>query len=207
MDPIKYMRAMARPREFDLTAVLNASMRLFWRKGYVATSMSDIYEATGLKPGSLYQTFKDKEGLFRQAFEHYASFFRSTLPQDKAGLAAIAAWLELQAKLAIEDEERAGCLIVNTVTEREVHSPATQALAQGRLREIRDFFVKQLMIAIKDGELSPGTDVDLRADALVGAVVSIMTLGRAGADRLTIQHVAQASLNALDQDRVIKNNS
>ena len=185
---------MARTREFDLTAALDQAMRVFWRKGYAATSMSDIYAATGLKPGRIYAAFRDKEGLFQQVFEHYASFFRTTLPTDTEGLAAIRAWITLQAKLASDDSDRAGCLIINTVAEREVHSAATQALAQGRMREIRDFFVRNLMIAATADDLPPETDLDLRADALVGAVVSIMTLGRAGADASTIKHVAKAAL-------------
>lgn len=185
---------MARTREFDLTAALDQAMRVFWRKGYAATSMSDIYAATGLKPGSIYAAFRDKDGLFQQVFEHYAGHFRASLPTDSEGVAAIRAWIMLQAKLASEDADRAGCLIVNTVAEREVHSAATQALAQGRMREIRDFFVRNLVIAAQAGDLPPETDLDLRADALVGAVVSIMTLGRAGADAVTIAHVAQAAL-------------
>jgi TetR/AcrR family transcriptional regulator, transcriptional repressor for nem operon len=198
---------MPRHREFDTAAVLGQAMRLFWKKGYVATSMSDIYEATGLKPGNLYAAFKDKEGLFQQAFEHYAAFFRTTLPKDSKGLAAIADWVNLQAKLAIEDKERAGCLIVNTVAEREAHSPATQAMAQGRMREIRDFFMRHLGLAAQDGDLSTSVDVDMHADALVGAVVAIMTLGRAGADGATIQHVAKAAIAAINSDRAIKNNN
>lgn len=188
---------MARTREFDLSAVLDQAMRVFWRKGYAATAMSDIYAATGLKPGSVYAAFRDKEGLFQQVFEHYAGFFRATLPTDQHGLGAIKAWIELQAKLASEDSDRAGCLIINTVAEREAHSAATQAMAQGRMREIRDFFVRHLVIAIQSGELPADTDVDLRADALVGAVVSIMTLGRAGADAVAIRHVAEAALQPL----------
>jgi TetR/AcrR family transcriptional repressor of nem operon len=185
---------MARTREFDLSTTLDQAMRVFWRKGYAATSMSDIYAATGLKPGSVYAAFKDKEGLFQQVFDHYAGFFRATLPTDSQGVAAIRAWIVLQARLASEDKDRAGCLIVNTVAEREAHSPATQAMARGRMREIRDFFVRHLMIAVQAGELARDTDIDLRADALVGAVVSIMTLGRAGADTATIRHVADAAL-------------
>lgn len=185
---------MARTREFDLTVTLNQAMRVFWRKGYAATSMSDIYSATGLKPGSVYAAFKDKEDLFQQVFDHYTCFFRASLPKDSEGVEAIRAWMLLQAKLASEDPERAGCLIVNTVAEREAHSAATQAKAQGRMREIRDFFVRHLVIAIHARELPRGTDVDLKADALLGAVVSIMTLGRAGADAVTINHIAQAAL-------------
>jgi TetR/AcrR family transcriptional repressor of nem operon len=185
---------MARTREFDTEKALDAAMRVFWRKGYAATAMSDIYAATGLKPGSIYAAFQDKEGLFQQAFEHYAHRFRATLPAGLQGIAAICAWIELQASLAVEDSDRAGCLIVNTVAEREVHSPATQALAQGRMREIRDFFVRHLVLATHLGELPADTQIDRRADALVGAIVSIMTLGRAGADAATIRHVAEAAL-------------
>lgn len=188
---------MARTREFDTEEVLSQAMRLFWRRGFVATSMSDIYAATGLKAGSLYAAFGDKDGLFRQAFEHYAKRFRETLPKDLSGLAAIRAWIRLQAKLAADDPERAGCMIINTVAEWTAHSPATQALAQGRMQEIRDFFVRQLMHAVHAGEIPAETNIDYRADALVGAVVSIMTLGRAVADQRTIAHVAEAALEPL----------
>ncbi len=172
-------------------------MRLFWRRGYVATSMSDIYAATGLKPGSVYAAFTDKETLFRRAFEQYAGHFRATLPDDLEGLTAIAAWLDLQAQLAIDDKDRAGCLIVNTVMEREAHSASMRSMAEGRLREIRDFFATQLRQAIAMGELPPMVDVDFRADALLGAVVSIMGLGRAGADGRTIRNIAKAAFEPL----------
>lgn len=181
-----------------MNAALSKAMRVFWRKGYAATSMSDIYAATGLKPGSIYAAFKDKEGLFQQVFMHYAEAFRATLPKDRTGLAAISAWIELQARLAADDPERAGCLIINTVAEREAHSVATQAMAQGRMREIRDFFVRHLVIADQARELPAGFDIDMQADALLGAVVSIMTLGRAGADAQTIRHVAEAALQPFD---------
>lgn len=185
---------MARAREFDIDDVLRRSMEVFWRRGYAATSMSDIYAATGLKPGSVYAAFKDKDGLFRRCFETYAGHFRSTLPNDRSGLAAIKAWLELQVQLSADDPDRKGCLIINTVTERDMHSAATRALAQGRLQEIRDFFTRHLTLAIAQGDVDPGLSVEIHADALLGAVVSIMALGRAGADRRQIEHVAVAML-------------
>ena len=191
------MTFMARPRAFDIDLVLQQAMRVFWRRGYIGTSMSDIYDATGLKPGSLYAAFKDKDALFRCAFERYAEHFRATLPRDLFGLAAIEAWLELQARLAIEDVSRAGCLIVNTVTEGEAHSPATRALARGRMQEIRDYFIRHLTLAARTGDLPNDFEVDVHADALLGTVVSIMMLGRAGADRSTIQNVTKIALTTL----------
>jgi TetR/AcrR family transcriptional repressor of nem operon len=188
---------MARKREFDEDVFLAKAMRAFWRRGYVGTSMSDIYEATGLKPGSVYGVYGDKDGLFRRAFERYAEHFRATLPADLSGIAAIESWVQLQAKLAIEDKERAGCLIINTVAERETHSADTRALADARLEEIRSFFVRELRNAVKAGELSRAVRVEAQADALLGAVVSIMTLGRAGVEAKTIRNVAAAAIDAL----------
>ena len=59
-----------------------------------ATSVADLCAATGLRPGSLYAAFTDKETLFRRAFGRDADHFRSTLPADLSGLAAITAWLD-----------------------------------------------------------------------------------------------------------------
>ena len=184
---------MARTREFDMDAVLNQAMAVFWKHGYAATSMADIYAATGLKPGSLYAAFTDKETLFRRCFEAYAALFRSTLPRDRDGLDAIAAWLDTQVRLASEDPERRGCLIVNTIAERDQHSEATKALAAGRLQEIRDFFARHLAIAQARGTLAAAIDSAVEADALTGAVVAIMALGRAGADAQMIAHVAASA--------------
>lgn len=190
---------MPRTREFDTDAVLDQAMRVFWRHGYVGTSMSDLYKATGLKPGSLYAAFKDKETLFQLVFERYAGHFRSTLPSDLEGLAAIRAWIDLQVRQATDDPDRAGCLIINTVAEREAHSPQTRALARSRMHEIRAFFTRHLDIAVRRGALSADTNIDRQADALVGTVVAIMTLGRGNADADQIAHVGDAAVAALDR--------
>ncbi len=62
---------MARPREFDEVKVKEALMCVFWEKGYEATSMQDLVEATGLFKGSLYGAFGDKRTLYMLALAHY----------------------------------------------------------------------------------------------------------------------------------------
>lgn len=64
--------------------LVETAMRLFWARGYAATSLSDIYTANCLAPGSLYAVFRSEEELFRRAFERYADLFPSTLPQGCA---------------------------------------------------------------------------------------------------------------------------
>ena len=62
---------MARPRQFDEQQVADAVMHTFWEKGYEATSMQDLVQATGMLKGSLYGAFGDKQTLYRLALERY----------------------------------------------------------------------------------------------------------------------------------------
>jgi TetR/AcrR family transcriptional regulator, transcriptional repressor for nem operon len=191
---------MARPRGYEIDDVLANAMHVFWRQGFANASMSDIYAATGLKPGNLYATFTDKDTLFRRAFETYAAQFRATLPQEATGRAAVEEWLHTQARLALDDPDRKGCLIVNTMTEREAHAPETRSLASARMAEITAFFRDNLAIARGRGEIAATADVEHLAAAMTGAVVAIMALARGGASDAAIRAVADHAIASLPRD-------
>jgi AcrR family transcriptional regulator len=60
-----------RPPTFDRAAALAAATRLFWQNGYEATSINDLTQAMGIRPGSLYAAFGDKKALFNEVIEAY----------------------------------------------------------------------------------------------------------------------------------------
>ncbi len=60
-----------RGKTFNEDQVLAQAMRLFRSKGFGAASVKDIEQATGLKTGSIYHSYRDKEGLFHAALDHY----------------------------------------------------------------------------------------------------------------------------------------
>ena len=62
---------MARPRQFDESQVIETLMKVFWEKGYEATSMKDLVSASGLLKGSLYGAFGDKHAIYLAALRHY----------------------------------------------------------------------------------------------------------------------------------------
>ncbi|NUR84214.1 MAG: helix-turn-helix transcriptional regulator, partial [Nonomuraea sp.] len=64
---------MARTREFDTDAAVERAMDVFWSRGYAATSIQDLVEATGVGRGSLYAAFGSKEGLYEAALLRYAA--------------------------------------------------------------------------------------------------------------------------------------
>ena len=72
-----------RPRKAEPQVALAAAMNAFWEKGFEATSMSDLTEATGLHKASLYKTFGDKHQLFVSALKLY---FDKTAEAQKTSL-------------------------------------------------------------------------------------------------------------------------
>ena len=52
-----------RTKEFEPDQIADAAMRVFWQRGYAATSVQDLVEGTGLSRSSLYSTFSSKQGL------------------------------------------------------------------------------------------------------------------------------------------------
>ncbi|RVD59643.1 helix-turn-helix domain-containing protein, partial [Mesorhizobium sp. M7A.F.Ca.ET.027.03.2.1] len=62
---------MGRPREFDTEKALVQAMRLFWRKGYEGTSLTDLTEELGITRPSLYAAFGNKEELFLKVLDRY----------------------------------------------------------------------------------------------------------------------------------------
>ncbi|MBN8897737.1 MAG: helix-turn-helix transcriptional regulator, partial [Rhodospirillales bacterium] len=62
---------MARPREFDEGAVLDAAVQCFWAHGFETTSVRDLMAQTGLTAASLYNAYGDKRAIYRTALDRY----------------------------------------------------------------------------------------------------------------------------------------
>ena len=75
---------MAGVKQFDREEVLDCAMRVFWERGYEATSIQDLVEATGLSRGSLYATFSDKKLLFLAVLARYAACVGSPMMAELA---------------------------------------------------------------------------------------------------------------------------
>lgn len=68
--------------------ILDASMKLFYEKGYNKTSISDIAKDLNISQGLCYRYFKSKEEIFNMALEYYANksadIFRSLIFSNKS---------------------------------------------------------------------------------------------------------------------------
>ena len=74
-------RLPGRPREFDTDAAIDSALLVFRERGYHATSIKELSDATGLTAGSLYKAFGSKNGLFLAAFDRYTRTRSAALRQ------------------------------------------------------------------------------------------------------------------------------
>jgi len=62
---------MGRTKKKSKAAILDECCKIFWKKGFAQTSMKDLEAVTGLKPGSFYHSFQNKEAIFTEVMKHY----------------------------------------------------------------------------------------------------------------------------------------
>jgi TetR/AcrR family transcriptional regulator, transcriptional repressor for nem operon len=144
------IRAMAGTKQFDEDEVLDRAMLLFWRRGFGATSMQDVAQATGVLRGSLYHAYGDKQALFLRVFGRYRKWFLASL---RAALDAPTAEEALRRYLrfaietitAVDDDEvTRGCLTTKTATDETAMDDAIRAALRGLLDDVQQAMADRL---------------------------------------------------------------
>jgi TetR/AcrR family transcriptional repressor of nem operon len=192
---------MARPREFDEAAALDAAMDCFWRDGYEATSVRDLAAQMGIAGTSLYNAFGDKRSLFREVLHRYAerstreriARLESTFPPKEA----IRAFLGEIVERSVAGDRR-GCLLVNTALEIAPHDQELGAEVAARLGEIEAFFRRAVTAAQADGSVRPDRDPTDLARLLLGVTLGVRVLARANPQRELLEGVVRPALALLD---------
>ena len=192
---------MARPREFDEAAVLDAAMDCFWQNGYEATSVRDLAAHMGITGASLYNAFGDKHELFRQVVRRYAerstreriSRLESSLPPKEAVRAFLGEIVE-----GSTGGDRRGCLLVNTALEAAPDDPELRQEVAARLAEIEAFFRRAVTAAQRDGSIPPGRTPEDLARLMLGVTLGLRVLARSTPERDLLEGVARPALALLD---------
>lgn len=191
-----------RPIEFDPEQALDAAMRLFWRKGYEATSLQDLLEVMDISKSSFYQAFKSKHALFQRCIERYreelSQQMRRELAATRSGRAFISAKLHGIAEETCGPDARIGCLMMNTASEFAQRDPMIAKLINHGVLTFTNIFEE----AVKKGQAHNDIPKDKDARALASYLVTNMgglrNMVKAGADAETVNRVADLTLAVLD---------
>ncbi|WP_417841521.1 TetR/AcrR family transcriptional regulator [Terasakiella sp.] len=193
---------MARPRSFDKETVLTQVMTLFWEKGYGATSMMDIQNATGLKPGSLYDCFGDKHQLFLDAIGHY----RNTVVRERLDKLAspgparprLEEFFNDLIEFSLGEGRKLGCLMSNSAVEMSQVDPQTKGLVQDNLVEIAQAFCDVVQDGQTSGEFKTNETPEDIARFLVSTVQGLRVLAKSSTSKETLTTTTRLALKILD---------
>lgn len=191
---------MGRSRGYDEEVVLAGAMHAFRRKGYSATSIRDLEGATGLKAGSLYNSFGDKAGTFEAAFAHYnRAVLGGRLLAHANPVAGLEGLRALFTSLLHEpDGEHFGCLITNTAIEFGGASGAPPGVKAG-LDALLAVFSERLTQAVRAGLLPKDVDPAVTAQRLLALYQGLLVLVRADHPAVMLQAVIDETFNLLER--------
>ncbi|MGP3948742.1 TetR/AcrR family transcriptional regulator [Streptomyces sp. 7N604] len=194
---------MARTKEFDPDAALQAALELFWRRGYEATSMTDIVEHLGIGRASIYATFGNKHELYLKDMDRYAEtrdpLLLAELSQPGPALPAVRALVHRFAREAASAEARLnGCFITNTAAELAPHDPAAARRVEISWEHIETLLHSALVRAQAQGELPEDRDPRALARMLFVLLQGVRIVGKASSDPARVQDAAEQALALLN---------
>jgi len=196
-------RGRGRPRAFDREAALDHATRLFWLKGYEATSIYDLTEAMGIGSTSLYSAFGSKDELYAEALQHYyrtyEGFILANFRKARTAREATMAYLfDSAAALtgSIADVPR-GCMATLATVGSEGHAGLSELMRSARAG-VYDLLRLRFEKAVVDGDLPPSVDISGLA-RFVHTVQSGMSIrARDGADQAELESVADIAMSGWD---------
>jgi len=190
-------------KTFDLDEATDKAIRVFWTKGYEATSMSDLVKGMGINKGSLYNAFGSKKELFDRALLRYDQKNRqraiaqlSEIPDGREAIVMLFDGLVAEAEA---DTDRKGCMLVNTALELPLHGEDVREMVASALGELVTFFRQSIEKGQKLGTIPRTLDPDETAKSLVASVVGLRVLARGAFDLGGIRAIGNSAIGMISE--------
>jgi TetR/AcrR family fatty acid metabolism transcriptional regulator len=162
--------------------ILDAAVRVFARKGFYLTRVSEVAKAAGVADGTIYLYFKSKDDLLVSLFEHrierLLTYMDTELPRVASATYKLQRVIELQ--LGLLEGERDLAEVVTVILRQS--TKLMKEYAAPKFTAYFDAIAKVIAEGQASGELRADISPHLAARAIFGALDAItMTwaLGRA----------------------------
>ncbi|MEG9527470.1 MAG: TetR/AcrR family transcriptional regulator [Hyphomicrobiales bacterium] len=197
-------RGRGRPRAFDREAALGQAMRLFWCRGFAATSISDLTAAMGIGSPSLYAAFGSKEALYAEALRHYGEQYEAMAWANFAAAPTARAAVEallMDSAAALTGfcgrEEPLGCMVTLSAAGSEGHAELGELVRTARAQGLKRVEAR-LHRAVAENEFGAAVDVPALARFVLTVQNGMSLQARDGASRAELEAVAQLTMLGWD---------
>jgi len=154
--------------------IVRLSADLLNRRGFLATPVSDVIEATGIQKGGLYRHFESREALAVAALDFAVAGVRERLlvavaTRDNA-CDKLLAMLDAYAGKGLNAPMAGGCPIMNTAIEADHMHPRLRKQAQRAMSEWHALIVSILEAGLRKGEIREGVVVKDTASSFIACI-------------------------------------
>jgi TetR/AcrR family transcriptional repressor of nem operon len=179
--------------------ILKKSGVLFNTKGYKATSISDITDATGFTKGAIYRHFASKQELEKETLFHLSSImFNETKQRIKAQLNAgdkLRAVFRYFESYITDPVVKGGCPLLNAAIEADDAHPVLRKTALRILDILRDSVVAILDNGIRYKQIRQDIDREFYATVIIasleGAIMMSKLRGNNDDIRRVVRHLEE----------------
>jgi TetR/AcrR family transcriptional regulator, transcriptional repressor for nem operon len=191
-----------RPRTVSVADATEAGMHAFWRGGYHATPVSKLAAETGMRPGAMYQTFGDKQGILLAALARYRELgverVRTLLPGQPSAIEGIRQYLLDQVEMSqAADGDGRGCLACNSALELLPGDPAVAEAIGGVFSDLHGCIAGAVAAGQRQGEIDDRLPAGDIATALLALVEGMFVLGRVCGDAGRMRAVVELTIDSL----------
>lgn len=181
---------------------------VFNKKGYAATSMSDITEVTGLTKGAIYGNFKNKEELALEAFNYNVKFIISKIriitEEIDSALSKLFAITNFYRSYYQYNINFGGCPILNVGIDANNTNSKLFERAKEVAKKLKDSIVKIILEGIEREEIK-NVDANVYAGRIFSLIEgSVFTSVLLNDDKYLLDmmdHLDQMILNELELNK------
>jgi TetR/AcrR family transcriptional repressor of nem operon len=178
--------------------VLDKAMRQFWARGYRETSVDDLVEATGVRPGSLYGAFPGgKKALLMGSLDRYARLVvpekLGALERPGASLAEVRAYFDGLVTDLLSPEGRMGCLMVNSTVELAAEDSEVARVVRDHMARLQRNVTRALRNARRRGEIPRQVDPAARATLLMATGMGLLVVGKTNPGKEVLETIVDAA--------------
>ena len=177
---------------------------IFNQKGYVATTMSDITNATGLTKGAIYGNFENKEAIAVAAFNKNVNDLLGRVgkhqEQSSSPLQKLYLITDFYRSYFEFSMELGGCPILNVGVDSAHQNTPLHQQVQHVIQKSQKHIAKLVNWGMETGEIRLGTDADQFAKFLYVRIQGAIFMGQTMQDKSYLIEAAD------EVDTYIKNN-
>lgn len=198
---------MSRTALYNRQEALERALKLFWQKGFHATSLKDIEEALDMRPGSIYAAFGSKDGLFQEALDYYARLglteLERILSHHESPLLGLAAYVRQLGGIRDKELPSQACMLVKSLLELGAREQAALQKVEMLLAGMETRFIDCFSAAQRLGELDSTLDATRLGRRLQAEVMGLRAFAQRDVDSEAVHALAEdmaLSIEALRLD-------